>query len=116
MDLSAYAKYFNSTYTDGVYFFMPTSSGQTDDYGDPAQNWQPQPVVMGSVQAYSGNTAAKEYGLQVDCQKRIFQPPDTAVEPGWGVAFSAAAAVPEMYVKYAPQNKTHRMVLAGTEE
>lgn len=113
MDLSAYAKYFNAQYTDEVYFFMPVASG-TDDYGDTVFTWQTQPVVMGNAQAYSGDLAWKEYGMKVDCKKRIFLPPGTAAEVGWGVAFSADATEPELFVKWAPQNKTHTLVLAGT--
>lgn len=114
MDLSGYAKYLNATYTDEVYFFMPADNDQTDDYGDPVDAWKPQPMVMGSVQEYSGDLAFKEYGMQVDCKKRIFLPPGTVVSPGWGVAFAAAAAKPELIVKWAPAKKTHKMVLAGT--
>jgi hypothetical protein len=114
MDLTVYAKYFVFTYTDEVYFFMPSDSGTVTDDGDPVITWQPQPKAMGSVQAYSGDLAEKEYGLKVECQKRIFLTPDTIASEGWGVAFSAAATAPELYVKWAPQNKTHRLVLAGT--
>lgn len=113
MDLSRYAKYFAPLYTDEVYFFMP-AAGNPDAYGDVATAYTRQPIVMGSVQPYSGDLAFKEYGMQADCKKRIFLPPGTEVSKGWGVAFSADATEPELIVKWAPLYKTHRMVLAGT--
>ena len=114
MDLSAYAKYFSPLYTDEVYFFIPSDSGTVTNDGDPVITWQLQPKVMGSVQDYSGDLAYQEYGMKVDCKKRAFMPPGTAIDVGWGIAFSADATEPELIVKWAPAYKTHRMILAGT--
>lgn len=112
MDLSKYAQYFTASYTDDVYLFQPTPT-PTDD-GDVSANWAVPAHVTGDVQAYSGDLAYKEYGLQADCKNRIFLPPDTVVDVGWGVAFSADAAEPELYVKWVAARKTHRMLLVGT--
>lgn len=112
MDLSKYAQYFTASYTDPVYLMQPTTTPTED--GDISTAWATTGPVLGSVQAYSGDLAYKEYGLQTDCKKRIFLPPGTTVDVGWGVAFSADAAEPELYVKWAAARKTHTMLLAGT--
>ena len=111
MDLSAYAKYFSPLYTDDVYLYEPSST--IDDCGDTITVWTRHDPVRGSVQDYSGDLAYQEYGMKVDCKKRVFVPPGTAVDVGWGFA-STAAVEPELIVKWAPAYKTHRMILAGT--
>lgn len=113
IDLSKYAGVLSALYTDDVYLFA-SSPDHDETYGSESEGWAAPIHVMGNVQAYSGDLAYKEYGMKADCKKRVFLPPDTTVSEGWGVAFSASAAEPELYVKWAPQNKTHRMILAGT--
>lgn len=113
MDLAKYASYFNILYNDDVYLLQPIT-GTDSTYGSTVKAWQSPILFKGNVQAYSGELAFNEYGLRITCEKRIFLPPDTTVSEGWGVAFSADAVKPELYVKWAPQNKTHRLILAGT--
>lgn len=110
MELAQYAKYFDASYTDDVYLYQPTV---TNDHGDIVTSWTRQGPIKGSVQDYSGDLAYKEYGIQVDCKKRIFAPAGTIVDAGWGFS-SSASDEPELIVKWAPQYKTHRMILAGT--
>ena len=38
--------------------------------------------VTGDLQRYSGELAEKEYGLQIECQKKFFCRPDTELESG----------------------------------
>ena len=113
MNLSKYAPYFTTTYTDDVYLFEPDST-KDSTYGSVEEGWKTPTHATGNVQAYSGDLAFKEYGIEKSCEKRVFLPPDTIVSEGWGISFTSTATKPELFVKYAPQNKTHRFILAGT--
>jgi hypothetical protein len=113
MDLSKYGLFLTVLYTDDVYLFAPVTV-RDETYGSVSESWAAPVHVIGSVQDYGGDLAFKEYGMQVSCEKHIFLPPDTVVSEGWGVAFTSDVTEPELYVKWAPANKTHRFILAGT--
>jgi hypothetical protein len=113
LDISKISGALSMLYTDDIYLFEPNPT-KDGTYGSVMEGWKDPVHVMGNAQTYSGDLAFKEYGIQKSCEKRVFLPTDTTVSEGWGVSFSSAATKPELYVKWAPQNKTHRFILAGT--
>ena len=112
MNLSAFATYLNILYTDDVYLFQPASSGDAV-YGSAEQGWQRAGPFKGNVQQYTGDLAFKEYGMYTNCKVRVFLPTSVDADVGWGVAF-CDTQTPELLVRWAPQNKTYLLLLAGT--
>lgn len=67
---------------------------------DKSDDFQPTAKIMCDMQPFSGGLALKEYGLEVDCVKRIYCDPCEHLLEGEGVAVDGVVRYTVTYVEH----------------
>lgn len=81
-------------------------------YGaDEAEVWSIIGSVGADIQPYNGGLAQKEYGLSVECQKRMYTDLCQDIMEGVGISLSEDAKAPEYEVIYAEHWEDYTMAI-----
>lgn len=91
---------------------MHKSNTNSKGYGsDEQEKWNITASTRADLQPYSGGLAQKQYGLDTECQKRMYCAVCHDISEGEGVSIDSQDTEPEYLVTYVEQWDTYTMAL-----
>lgn len=90
--------------------YLMVNNGDEDSY-DPTPQWKNIGELKADIQPYSGGLAQKEYGLTVECQKRIYTSRSELLYEGVYVRMAEEAEEPEYICMYAEHWDDYTMAI-----
>lgn len=90
--------------------YLMINNGDDDSY-DPKSNWETVKKLTADIQPYNGGLAQKEYGLTVNCQKRMYTPLCDLIVEGAGISADENAEEPEYICIYAQHWDDYTMAI-----